>query len=165
MPETANVPEDGATLHAQSGPNCAIYPISNLNPFFRDWTCRSSKPSKTRGVCVCSTKGLWERIFSLPKRWRNHLQKSRSEPCTFTPEKTWWYGGWFTMLCPHCIYCTMNHQNTAGVGAILPWKDLQTQPKPKNAGIDGATPKRRCKSFKKCRHGRIYNKSTKTPQE
>ena len=52
VPETANVPEDGATLHAQNGPNCAIYPISNLNPFFRDWTCRSSKPSKTRGVCV-----------------------------------------------------------------------------------------------------------------
>ena len=69
------------------------------------------------------------------------------------------------MLCPHCIYCTMNHQNTAGVGAILPLKDMQTQPKPKNAGIDGATPKRRCKSFKKCRHGRIYNKSTKTPRE
>ena len=43
VPETANVPEDGATLHVQKGPNCAIYRIFNLNPFFRDWTFRSSK--------------------------------------------------------------------------------------------------------------------------
>ena len=27
LPETANVPEDGATLQVQNGPNCAIYPI------------------------------------------------------------------------------------------------------------------------------------------
>ena len=51
------------------------------------------------------------------------------------------------------------------VGAILPWKDLQTQPKSKNTGIDGATPKRRCKSFQTCRERRIYNKSIKTSQE
>ena len=43
VPETANVPEDGATLHVQKGPNCAIYSIFNLNPFFRDCTFRSSK--------------------------------------------------------------------------------------------------------------------------
>ena len=43
VPEPANVPEYGATLHVQNGPNCAIYPIFNLNPFFRDRTFRSSK--------------------------------------------------------------------------------------------------------------------------
>ena len=74
VPETANVPEDGATLHVQHGPNCAIYPIFNLNPFFRDWTFRSSKRWKSKGcVCVCSTKVFRGKDFSLLNRWRNHL--------------------------------------------------------------------------------------------
>ena len=42
-PKQQKCPEDGATLHVQNGPNCAIYPIFNLNPFFRDRTFRSSK--------------------------------------------------------------------------------------------------------------------------
>ena len=43
------------------------------------------KAFKNKG-CVCSTKVLWERIFSLLKRWHNHLQKSRSEPSTLNVE-------------------------------------------------------------------------------
>jgi hypothetical protein len=27
IPETANVPEDGATLHVRNAHNCAVYPI------------------------------------------------------------------------------------------------------------------------------------------
>ena len=30
------------------------------------------------------------------------------------------------------------HQNTVGIGATFLWQELQTQPKPKTAGIDGA---------------------------
>ena len=36
IPETANVPEDGATLHVQNAQNCAIYPVLNLISFFRE---------------------------------------------------------------------------------------------------------------------------------
>ena len=53
-PKQQKCPEDGATLHVQNGPNCAIYPIFNLNPFFRDRTFRSSKRWKNNGD-VCST--------------------------------------------------------------------------------------------------------------
>ena len=42
-PKQQKCPEDGATLHVQNGPNCAIYPIFNLNPLFRGRTFRSSK--------------------------------------------------------------------------------------------------------------------------
>ena len=33
IPETANVPEDGATLHVQNAQNCAIYPILHFTSF------------------------------------------------------------------------------------------------------------------------------------
>ena len=75
LPETANVPEDGATLQVQNGPNCAIYPIFNLNSFFRDRTFRSSKGWKSKGD-VCSTKVFRGKDFFTTKllnRWRNHL--------------------------------------------------------------------------------------------
>ena len=75
LPETANVPEDGATLQVQNGPNCAIYPIFNLNSFFRDRTFRSSKRWKSKGD-VCSTKVFRGKDFFTTKllnRWRNHL--------------------------------------------------------------------------------------------
>ena len=71
-PKQQKCPEDGATLHVQNGPNCAIYPIFNLNPFFRDRTFRSSKRWKNNGD-VCSTIVFLVFFFSLLNRWRNPL--------------------------------------------------------------------------------------------
>ena len=92
IPETANVPEDGAT-HFAHVQNCAIYPIFNLKSVFRKMIFRSSKLSWKRARPV-EVKFWREKTVFMHTRWRNpkfscamRFETGKSLPFA-TPTKT-----------------------------------------------------------------------------
>ena len=103
IPDTANVPEDGATLHVQNAQNCAIYTILDFKSFFRERIFWSSKLWWNRAQLV-EVKFLREKTTT----WDSAIQLSVAleKSCKQCPKRE--------------PYCHRSHQFLS-VGPRTPW--------------------------------------------